>query len=281
MVADETSVCGSYGGKIIPCIMTTNSPSYAASALHNHKVNTTYQASKHVYNERIKILVLHATDQSFAVSLAQLTGQHKERLVSAHYLVADTASNDDTCIYQIVDEQHRAWHAGAGYWNGYQDVNSVSIGIELVNLDGNKHAYPESQIDATTELLLVLINKYQIEPCNIIAHSDLAPSRKVDPGACFPWQELHQKGIGAWPDESDVQECMQKYINTSLPAWSTIYKQFERYGYAIDDTNVRLVISAFQRHFRPASIDGMLDNETYAILIALLKKYKRHSDIPV
>ena len=253
----------------------------------------TYQATGK--SERIKSIVLHYTVSNNARSINTLTtGQ-----VSAHYLILD--HNDDK-IYNLVPESERAWHAGDGGFAGRTILNDTSIGIEIVNsgikpeyrdalkncnLDYHPYdhyvAFDELQIKKVAQLVQDLAARYNISPKNIIGHADMAPSRKIDPGAKFPWQRLYKEyGIGAWYDEFDKQFFMNQdeFAAATIPE---IKQAFRDYGYQINDTDEwdkasRNVVYAFQLHFRPQQPTGELDLETYAILKALNKKYAGRDD---
>ncbi len=262
------------------CVSTT-APRYKIDS-------QTYQATGK--SERIKFIVLHYTVSDNERSIKTLTTGN----VSAHYLVLD---NDDNKIYNLVPESARAWHAGDGGFAGRTILNDTSIGIEIVNkgidetyknalktepLDYHPYEhyveFEAVQIKKVAQLLQDLSVKYDISPKNIVGHSDIAPSRKIDPGAKFPWQQLYkQYGVGAWYDELDKQFFMHQ--DEFAAATITEIKQaFRDYGYHINDTDVwdkasRDVVYAFQLHFRPQQPTGELDLETYAILRALNKKY--------
>ena len=253
----------------------------------------TYQATGK--SERIKSIVLHYTVSDNARSINTLTkGQ-----VSAHYLILD---HDDNKVYNLVPESERAWHAGDGGFAGRTILNDTSIGIEIVNSgikpeyrdalkNGNLDYHPydhyvafdELQIKKVAQLVQDLAARYNISPKNIIGHADMAPSRKIDPGAKFPWQRLYKEyGIGAWYDEFDKQYFMNQdeFAAATIPE---IKQAFRDYGYQINDTDEwdkasRNVVYAFQLHFRPQQPTGDLDLETYAILKALNKKYAGRDD---
>lgn len=135
------------------------------------------------------VILHHTSDDSTTQALATLTSA--ERKVSAHYLIGR-----DGRIFQLVEENLRAWHAGLSWWGGQTDMNSASIGIELDN--NGSEPYPDAQIEALLALLADLRNRYQIPAANVIGHADVAPGRKVDPGALFPWQRLAVYGFGLW-----------------------------------------------------------------------------------
>jgi len=178
--------------------------------------------------------------------------------VSAHYVI-----EEDGRVFALVDESRRAWHAGAGSWRGETDINSRSIGIELVN-PGHEFGYrpfPQVQIEALIDLTHGILARHPaISPRNIVAHADIAPTRKEDPGELFPWQSLAEShGIGLWPCGEPVDP----------PALPVILAGLAHYGYDVGDPSAALV--AFQRHFRPWSLTGEADPETCGRLRALLR----------
>ncbi|POP45922.1 N-acetylmuramoyl-L-alanine amidase [Superficieibacter electus] len=231
---------------------------------------------------RVKVLVIHYTADDFDTSLATLTDKH----VSAHYLVPDVPPlhNGKPRIWQLVAEQELAWHAGASFWRGATRLNDTSIGIELENRgwqkrNGVKYFAPFSaaQIAALVPLAKDIITRYQIAPYNVVAHADIAPQRKDDPGPLFPWQALAAQGIGAWPDPQRVAF----YLNGRMPDepvdTASLLDLLARYGYDVTPemtlAQQKRVIMAFQMHFRPARWDGVADAQTQAIAEALLEKY--------
>ena len=229
------------------------------------------------YNARIRQIVLHYTVIDFERSLAVLKGE-TGRSVSAHYLINDRPNKQyPDYIYRLMPEDKRAWHAGVSQWGRDANINNSSIGIEIVNPDGNLHPYPDEQMEAVIFLLRQLIERHQIDPVNVVGHSDVAPGRKIDPGSLFPWKTLYDNGIGAWYDEADV-EALRKTI-TAVPSVEQVKADLGAYGYPVDatpdaDETYRAVVEAFQRHFAPGRIDGEMDLENYRILKALLKKYR-------
>jgi N-acetylmuramoyl-L-alanine amidase len=219
------------------------------------------------FDERIKFLILHYTAVDFQTSLELLQDK-----VSVHYLISDQPVE----IFQLVDEDKRAWHAGVSFWAGRTNLNDSSIGIEIVNLDGNKNSYPEQQIEAVMFLCKQIITKYNISPDCVLGHSDIAPTRKDDPGSLFPWVKLYQNGIGAMPDQADV-EHLEKI--TTIPTVLDLQQNLAKYGYQIDitgnfDEQTRMVLDAFRRHFCPDLIGQKVDVKSYVTLLALIKKYK-------
>lgn len=219
------------------------------------------------------------------------------RPVSAHYLIGANGK-----IAQLVDESKRAWHAGKSSWKKNDQLNSYSIGIEIVNpgfsepgqdpctenfdiwnqkngqqVSGSSYlwySFTQAQIKSVIALCKEIMNRYDIQPENILGHSDIAPGRKVDPGPLFPWQELAQHGIGVWYDENLIREKIFKQDNDLLPI-GTIQDLLNKWGYkaprsGIFDDQTKKVIQAFQMHFRPKNIDGIADIETTFILKQLL-----------
>lgn len=230
---------------------------------------------------RQRYIILHYTALNNEASLRVLTQQ----AVSAHYLVNDTEDNE---IYQLVDENKRAYHAGVSYWRGNNNLNDSSIGIEIVNqakdVPGGYYFpdFPDYQVKKVAELVKDIANRYGILPQNILAHSDIAPTRKQDPGPKFPWKKLYTDyGIGMWYDEDAKERFMVQLVNEDLYAPSVIYqyqKDLNQFGFNIAtlgmvDEATKKTITAFQYRFRPENYDGIMDVETYAILKALLQKY--------
>lgn len=236
---------------------------------------------------RQKFVIVHYTALNNEKSIMVLT----KRGVSAHYLVNDM---HDSEIYQLVDENKRAYHAGRSSWRKYKNFNDNSIGIEIVNPgytvnDEGKRVFfpfPKTQVSKVAALLKDIVKRYGIKPTNILGHSDVAPTRKQDPGPEFPWEELYKKyDLGMWYNDYDKSKFMRKenaeQFFTKQNTKAFIYKvqaALKKFGYDItptgtwDKTNVK-VVEAFQYHFRPSNYDGVVDIETWAILQALNKKY--------
>jgi N-acetylmuramoyl-L-alanine amidase len=203
----------------------------------------------------VDILVLHYTELPLHESLDILSDATRDVRVSAHYVLAE-----DGTAYRLVTEDRIAWHAGRSHWRGREALNASSIGIEIVNLDGDRHDYPARQIAALIELCRDIIVRHPaIAPRNVVGHSDIAPQRKVDPGRRFPWATLAAAGIGLWPKAG------------GRPLDGDLHPALQRYGYAPPiAVPPREIVKAFQRHFRPARVDGMDDPETRALLASLL-----------
>ena len=200
----------------------------------------------------IDMLVLHYTGMpTAAAALDRLCDSAAE--VSAHYLI-----DEDGAVYALVDEDRRAWHAGVSFWRGHRDINSRSIGIEMVN-PGHEFGYrpfPGAQMAALDGLATAILSRHPIPPRNVVGHADIAPRRKEDPGELFDWAWLAGRGIGLWPAAGLAGE--ETEAAAMLAAW----------GYETDDPQATL--RAFQRHFRPSRCDGLADPETVGLLAALL-----------
>ncbi|MDE1147362.1 MAG: N-acetylmuramoyl-L-alanine amidase [Azospirillaceae bacterium] len=212
----------------------------------------------------VDILVLHYTGMASAeAALDRLCDP--EAQVSAHYLV-----EEDGGVWQLVDEDRRAWHAGRGAWGPAGDVNSRSIGIEVVN-PGHEFGYrpfPMMQMRAVTALSLGILARHAIPPGNVIAHSDMAPDRKQDPGELFDWPGLAAAGVGLWPDPSHPGS-----------AWDGVTQDIDallaRLGYDLTAVTGPQALTAFQRHWYPEALGQAVDGETVRRLHSLLAQSGR------
>lgn len=228
------------------------------------------------FNERrsgaVDILMLHYTgmpDGQQALDWLCV----EESKVSCHYLI-----HEDGRIVQMVGEGMRAWHAGAGSWRGAGDINSRSIGIEIVN-PGHDHGYPDFpdvQIKAVRDLCLDILSRHSIEPRNVLGHSDTAPGRKQDPGEKFPWRRLHQDGIGHWVEPVSNSGGRFFCEGDSGEPVEALQNMLALYGYGIEangvfDTPTRQTVFAFQQHYRQSLCDGTADAGTIETLYRLLK----------
>jgi N-acetylmuramoyl-L-alanine amidase len=220
------------------------------------------------FNERpsdnVSILVLHYTGmRSASEALSRMCDENAQ--VSAHYMV-----DEDGAVIQMVAEERRAWHAGVSHWRGRDNLNDISIGIEIVN-PGHEfgyRAFPKVQMEAVAALSQAILKRHPSIPArNVIAHSDIAPARKQDPGELFDWKWLASQGVGLWVDAQDgFDACDAVSLQNSL----------KEYGYKIEATSVwdaqtKEVVIAFQRHFRQRDISGVWDGECMSILANLLK----------
>ena len=211
------------------------------------------------WNERrlpVSMVVLHYTGMPTAdEALQRLTDPASE--VSAHYLI-----DEDGTVTRLVPEDKRAWHAGQAYWRGITDVNSASVGIELVN-PGHEWGYrpfPQAQMEALIPLLANIVNRHKLPYANVVGHSDVAPARKEDPGELFDWPLLARYKL-ALPVPKPKMRLV--YDNDSA-----LFLALERFGYDITDGHAAL--RAFQRRWRRRRIDGEIDGEIGALLFELL-----------
>jgi N-acetylmuramoyl-L-alanine amidase len=211
------------------------------------------------FNERqlpVTMVVLHYTGMIDAAAAIERLSD-PAAMVSAHYLITEPGE-----VVAMVDERWRAWHAGLSWWRGISDVNSASVGIELVN-PGHEfgyHPFPEAQMAALDRLLPAIVARHAIAPANVVGHSDIAPARKKDPGELFDWERLAKAGLAVpRPREGLVD-----------PGWDDpgLAAALSGYGYSVDD--LALTVTAFQRRFRPEAVTGIADPETRAILDRLL-----------
>lgn len=193
--------------------------------------------------------------------------------VSSHYVV-----HEDGRIVQLVSEAARAWHAGQSSWHGQTDINSLSVGIEIVN-PGHRLGYqdfPAVQIDAVIDLCRGIVARHNIPPQRVLAHSDVAPGRKVDPGERFPWARLNAAGIGHWVEPSPIQGGRFLAEGDRGEPVEALQAMLALYGYRIDvgglfDAATATVVSAFQLHFRQAQVDGVADRSTIETLHRLCR----------
>jgi len=221
-------------------------------------------------DSRALYIVLHYTVLDWEKSLKVLTtgGQ-----VSAHYLVRD----NPVASYALVDENRRSWHAGASFWAGNTNLNSASIGIEIVNAGyvdgpgGRVYApFPQAQVDEVIALVRDIQKRHQVRPERIIGHADIAPGRKQDPGPNFPWKQLADAGLIPWPDGPLVMvKTLEHEVAPRDVAW--LQDRLARIGYNVSrsgqlDVMTKEVIATFQMKYRPRDISGQPDAETAALI---------------
>jgi len=204
----------------------------------------------------VTMIVLHYTGMLDAASALQRLCDPAAK-VSAHYLI-----DEDGAVHRLVAEDKRAWHAGASRWRRIEDVNSASVGIELVN-PGHEHGYrdfAEAQVDALVGLVGEIKERHAITRGNVVGHSDIAPMRKQDPGELFPWHRLARLRLALPRPTRNLMD----------PMWTDagFLIALERFGYDVKDKLAAVV--AFQRRYRPELIDGEIDGECRSILLALL-----------
>jgi N-acetylmuramoyl-L-alanine amidase len=209
------------------------------------------------FNERpvpVDMLIMHYTGMTSAEgAILALTDGEGPRRVSAHYTL-----DEDGTVYAHVAEEMRAWHAGVSWWQGRDDVNSRSVGIEIVNPghEWGYRAFPKAQIDALIVLAKGIVARHGIPARNVVGHSDIAPGRKIDPGELFPWKRLAGHGIGVWPRRG--RAAVQHDEASLAAALRTI-------GYGVPpevDVALPVIVAEFQRHWRPSKVDGVADLET-------------------
>ena len=248
------------------------------------------------FSTRIRFVVIHYTSIDWENSLKVLTNERYE--VSSHYLIpenGDDTYSDQIKIFQLVDEENRAWHAGISQWEERTNINDQSIGIELVNQaecsvrQGSQYDYTNNyiclfsefdsdQIDQLILLLKDILSRHdEIKPTYIVGHSDISPDRKFDPGPKFPWKKLYENGIGAWYDDQTFEKYKNQF-KRKIPDINQIQCALKRYGYGVEITNKMdeqtfFVIRAFQYHFTPNKSDGSISVDTVSALWALLEKY--------
>lgn len=219
--------------------------------------------------EPVTCLILHHTAGSLPSSLEILQGKDPKHKVGVHYLVTDEAKPR---VIRMVPEELAAYHAGKSGWGKLANLNHHSIGIEIINYDGNVYPYSEAQADIIFALCSEIIRRHDIKPWNVLGHSDIAVGRKVDPGSRFPWAKLASLGIGAWPLPDEVVDNLATKRNLSP---DHVRGLLTAYGYVLEpgEAGLKLGVEAFQRHFRPSKVDGVIDAESVAILEALLRRY--------
>ncbi len=258
-----------------------------------------YMQSKN-HSQRIKFLVMHYTAIDYHKSVKALVD---EGGLSSHYLIPErndpSYKDGDLKVIQLVEESDRAWHAGNSYWQGRKDLNDQSIGIEIVNVPhcmrdtGSVNAqkrenapdrlcifpdYDPKQIELLIALSKDILKRNpDISPTAVVGHSDIAPTRKNDPGPRFPWYQLYLAGVGAWYDNETLQKYWELFNHSPLSI-GLMQHALTRYGYDITETGIVDgatvdTLSAFQMHFLPWSVSGKLDSKTAAILFALIEKY--------
>ena len=220
---------------------------------------------------RPNCLILHYTGMpSAAAAIAWL--RNPDSQVSSHYVV-----EEDGAIFQLVAEERRAWHAGVGVWKGEHDINSASIGIEIVNPghDFGRPPFADAAIEATIALCRDICARHGIPPERVLAHSDIAPKRKRDPGEMFPWERLHRAGVGHWAAPAPIRDEALMAPGEEGPSVRALQAMLALYGYGVEMTGVndaqtKTVVAAFQRHFRPERVDGAVDSSSVETLRRLL-----------
>lgn len=218
------------------------------------------------------LLILHYTGMSSAAKAIDWLASAESK-VSCHYVIDEVG-----IITQMVPEAKRAWHAGVSCWRGETDINSHSIGIEIQN-PGHQHGYPDfpaSQMKAVLKLGKDIVSRHRLLPESVLAHSDVAPERKIDPGEKFDWAMLARAGLGIWVRPSPLRAGDEDVLSTDEPdGVRNIQRMLSAFGYDVPETGVydaktAKVVRAFQLHFRPRRVDGRLDRSTGLTLQRLL-----------
>lgn len=240
---------------LAPTLLALALSACTATAPVQHNPLATWVPSPNQNARTPVIIVIHHTEQkSVQQSLRTLRTANSGGPVSAHYLIGA-----DGHRYQLVADERRAWHAGAGRWGTITDLNSASIGIELDN-DG-RSPFSAAQIESLIVLLRDLTTRLNIPPRQVIGHADLAPTRKQDPSRFFPWQQLAEAGFGVWPRAADGA------APEGFDAWNAL----ARFGYPLD--NREATVAAFHRRFRGRDdLPKTLDAEDARILHSLLQQ---------
>jgi len=220
---------------------------------------------------RPTILLMHYTGMASAEGALHWLCTPQSR-VSCHYLIDEMGR-----ITQMVREDMRAWHAGDAYWAGETDINSASIGIEIHNPGHGLHYcdFAEAQMQAVEALSLDIIARHGIRPASVLAHSDVAAWRKRDPGEKFDWARLAGAGIGHWVEPARIEGDAGFGLGDEGPEVTIVQRVLADYGYRITatglfDSETACVVTAFQRHFRPALVNGRADRSTIDTLNRLL-----------
>jgi N-acetylmuramoyl-L-alanine amidase len=222
---------------------------------------------------RPDILLLHYTGmKTTQAALERLCDPGPQ--VSSHYLVFE-----DGRVFQLVPEARRAYHAGASSWEGTSDINSRSVGIEIGNQghDFGCPEFPEPQIAAVIALCRDIVARWSIAPARVLAHSDVAPLRKRDPGEGFPWWRLAEAGVGLWVEPEPIVKGPSLCPGDHGEEVAGLQRALASYGYGIAenghyDAATHEIVTAFQRHFRPARVDGIADVSTVRTLEKLIAK---------
>ena len=265
---DRPRIHSLFGLALLSCLLASCATQPPGSYSVDRSITAKSQSS------RVQHIVLHYTvsERQRAISLLS------QGEVSSHYLVTDETPPR---VYQMVDEDRSAWHAGQSYWRGRTWLNATSIGIEIVNpghaSQGGRtvwQPYTEAQIQTVIALVSDIARRHGVPAENIVGHSDIAPQRKQDPGPLFPWKRLAQQGLAKWYEPEVATAKMIEFSRDGVPAIDWFQQQLARVGYEVprhgqlDEATIN-VLKAFQMRYRPQDISGTPDAETAAILAAL------------
>jgi N-acetylmuramoyl-L-alanine amidase len=224
----------------------------------------------------VDMLLLHYTGMPTAEeALARMCDPQAK--VSAHYMIDEAGA-----VFRLVPEERRAWHAGVSHWAGLRDVNSCSVGIELVN-PGHEWGYrpfPDAQMASLEALARDIVRRHGIPAIRVLAHSDVAPDRKEDPGELFDWRRLERSGIGVLPAQADLAGPSPATLRPGDegPAVADLQRRLKAWGYGVSPTGLyeettEAVIRAFQRHYYPLKVDGVACGKTRLALAGLLRQH--------
>jgi N-acetylmuramoyl-L-alanine amidase len=220
---------------------------------------------------RPEYVILHYTGMASAEAAISLLCDPKSE-VSSHYVIEESGR-----IVQLAPESRRAWHAGRSSWRGIEDMNSASIGLEICNAghDGGLPAFPEAQIRSVVALCRDIADRHGLRADRFLAHSDIAPSRKRDPGEKFPWRDLAEAGVGVWAEADPPSEGALYVPRQEGPPVRGLQTMLALLGYGVNASGVYdeptvAALAAFQRRFRPARVDGLADESTLGVLRKLL-----------
>lgn len=251
--------------------------SFQADSACSCEIRSAVNFGPRAEGKSIDMLIMHYTGmESGDAALDWLC--REESGVSCHYLVFEGGR-----IVQMVAEKHRAWHAGKSFWRGESDINSCSVGIEIVNC-GHEFGYsefPDEQISSVINLSRDIIERNAILPQNVLAHSDIAPERKTDPGELFPWGKFHSENIGHYVEPEPISGGRFFQMGDGGAPVEALQSMLALYGYGVDisgvfDEKTSNVVTAFQRHFRPEKVDGVADASTITTLHKLLSGLGKH-----
>ena len=245
--------------------------SFQADSACSCEIRSAVNFGPRAEGKSIDMLIMHYTGmESGDAALDWLC--REESGVSCHYLVFE-----DGRIVQMVAENLRAWHAGKSFWRGESDINSCSVGIEIVNCghEFGYRAFPDEQISSVINLSRDIIERNAILPQNVLAHSDIAPERKTDPGELFPWDKFHRENIGHYVEPEPISGGRFFQMGDGGAPVEALQSMLALYGYGVDisgtfDEKTSSVVTAFQRHFRPEKVDGVADASTITTLHKLL-----------
>ncbi len=237
-----------------------------------HRIQLSPNFGERLDGKKPTVLILHYTGMASAEKACDWLCDERSE-VSSHYLVDEHGE-----IVQLVDEAARAWHAGVASWHDETDINSASIGIEIQNVghSGGSPEFPIVQMQAVAALCRDIAERHHISARNVLALSDIAPGRKIDPGEKFDWAYLHREGVGHWVQPEAISGGSFLQLGDQGDSVLALQAMLRIYGYGLEangtfDVRTKVVLESFQRHFRPAKVDGVADQTTVGTLHKLLR----------